>query len=296
MSRKNPIIAVTGSSGAGTTSVRKTFESIFRAEHIGAALIEGDSFHRYDRDEMHRLIAAYEQMGGQAISHFGPEANLFEELEALFGEYSRNGAGKSRLYLHNEERAARYGQKSGTFTPWANLPENTDLLFYEGLHGGIVTDKVDIARHVDLLIGVTPTVNLEWIQKINRDMQARGYSIDVVTQTILRRMYDYVHYITPQFSRTHVNFQRVPTVDTSNPFVVREVPRQEESFVVIRMSDVACLNAPYLLAMIEDSFLSRPDTIVVPGTRMEYAMQLILTPMIRDLVNESRKARAPLAL
>lgn len=296
MSRKNPIIAVTGSSGAGTTSVRKTFENIFRTEQITAALIEGDSFHRYDRDEMHRLIAAYEHMGGQAISHFGPEANLFEELEALFSEYSRNGAGKSRLYLHNEERAARYGQKSGTFTPWANLPENTDLLFYEGLHGGIATDKVDIARHVDLLIGVTPTVNLEWIQKINRDMQARGYSIDVVTQTILRRMYDYVHYITPQFSRTHVNFQRVPTVDTSNPFVVREVPRQEESFVVIRMSDVACLNAPYLLAMIEDSFLSRPDTIVVPGTRMEYAMQLILTPMIRELVNESRKARAPLAL
>ena len=209
----------------------------------------------------------------------------------MFGEYCARGGGNARLYLHNEERAARYGRKAGTFTPWEKLPENTDLLFYEGLHGGIVTDKVDVARHVDLLIGVTPTVNLEWIQKINRDMQARGYSIEVVTQTILRRMYDYVHYITPQFSRTHVNFQRVPTVDTSNPFVVREVPRPEESFVVIRLSDAAHLNVPYLLAMIEDSFLSRPDTIVVPGTKMEYAMQLILTPMIRDLVNESRKAR-----
>ncbi|HEX4985875.1 MAG TPA: phosphoribulokinase [Burkholderiales bacterium] len=291
MSRKYPIIAVTGSSGAGTTSVRKTFESIFRLEGIEAALIEGDSFHRYERDEMHRLIEAYEQMGGQIISHFGPEANLFGELEALFGEYSRRGGGTARLYLHNEERAARFGQKAGTFTQWAALPEPTDLLFYEGLHGGIVTDRVDVARHVDLLIGVTPTVNLEWIQKIHRDMQARGYSIDVVTQTILRRMYDYVHYITPQFSRTHANFQRVPTVDTSNPFVVRDVPRQEESFVVIRMADAARLNAPYLLAMIEDSFLSRPDTIVVPGTKMEYAMQLILTPVIRELVAEGRKAR-----
>jgi len=291
MSRKHPIIAVTGSSGAGTTAVRKTFETIFRLEHITAALIEGDSFHRYDRDEMRRLIEAYEQMGGQAISHFGPEANLFEDLEALFAEYSRSGGGKARLYLHNEERAARYGQKAGTFTAWEKLPENTDLLFYEGLHGGIVTNKVDVARHVDLLIGVTPTVNLEWIQKIHRDMQGRGYSIEAVTQTILRRMYDYVHYITPQFSRTHVNFQRVPTVDTSNPFVARAVPLPEESFVVIRLSDTQHLNVPYLLAMIEDSFLSRPDTIVVPGTKMEYAMQLILTPMIRDLVNESRKAR-----
>ena len=291
MSRKHPIIAVTGSSGAGTTAVRKAFEAIFGLEHIEAASIEGDSFHRYNRDEMRRLIEAYEQMGGQAISHFGPEANLFDELEALFAEYGKTGGGNVRLYLHNEERAARFGQKAGTFTAWAQLPANTDLLFYEGLHGGIVTDKVDVARHVDLLIGVTPTVNLEWIQKIHRDMQGRGYPIEAVTQTILRRMYDYVHYITPQFSRTHVNFQRVPTVDTSNPFVVREVPLPEESFVVIRLSDAAHLNMPYLLAMIDDSFVSRPDTIVVPGTKMEFAMQLILTPMIRDLVSEARKAR-----
>lgn len=291
MSRRHPIIAVTGSSGAGTTAVRKTFEDMFRLEHIEAALIEGDSFHRYDRDEMHRLIEVYEQIGGQAISHFGPEANLFGELEALFSEYGASGSGNARLYLHNEERAARYGRKAGTFTPWEKLREGTDLLFYEGLHGGIVTDKVDVARHVDLLIGVAPTVNLEWIQKISRDMQARGYSIESVTQTILRRMYDYVHYITPQFSRTHVNFQRVPTVDTSNPFVVREVPLPQESFVVVRMADAERLNVPYLLAMIEDSFQSRPDTIVVPGTKMEYAMQLILTPIIRELVDASRKAR-----
>jgi phosphoribulokinase len=291
MSRKHPIIAVTGSSGAGTTAVRKTFESIFRLEHIEAALIEGDSFHRYDRDEMRRLIAAYEDMGGQAISHFGPEANLFEELEALFSEYARSGGGRARLYLHDEERAARYGRKAGTFTAWEKLSAHTDLLFYEGLHGGIVTDKVDVAQHVDLLIGVSPTVNLEWIQKIHRDMVGRGYPIETVTQTILRRMYDYVHYITPQFSRTHVNFQRVPTVDTSNPFVVREVPLPEESFVVIRLADERRLNLPYLLAMIDDSFASRPDTLVVPGTQMEYAMQLILTPLIRELVSESRKAR-----
>lgn len=292
MSRRHPIIAVTGSSGAGTTAVRKTFEAIFQHEGIGAALIEGDSFHKYSREEMRRLIEAYEQMGGQAVSHFGPEANLFEELEALFHEYGRHGGGNSRLYLHNEERAARYGQKAGTFTPWQRLPDQTDLLFYEGLHGGVVTDKVDVAKHVDLLIGVTPIVNLEWIQKIHRDTQARGHSVDAVTNTILRRMYDYVHYITPQFSRTHVNFQRVPTVDTSNPFVVREIPSQAESFVVIRFTRPESVNFPYLLAMIEDSFQSRPDTLVIPGTRMDFAMQFVMTPLIRDLVAESRKARA----
>lgn len=292
MSRKHPIIAVTGSSGAGTTSVRRTFEGIFRHEGLNAALIEGDSFHKYERDEMRRLIEIYDHAGGQAISHFGPEANLFEELEALFVEYGLHGTGRSRLYLHNEERAARYGQRAGTFTPWQPLSEGSDLLFYEGLHGGVGTDKVDAGRHVDLLIVVTPTINLEWVQKINRDMQARGYSIDAVTQTILRRMYDYAHYITPQFSRTHINFQRVPTVDTSNPFLIREIPSQEESFVVIRFADASQINFPYLLALLEDSFQSRPDTIVVLGVRMDLAMDLILTPMIHELVSESRKARA----
>lgn len=292
MSRKHPIIAVTGSSGAGTTSVRRIFEGIFRHEGLNAALIEGDSFHKYERDEMRRLIEIYDQAGGHAISHFGPEANLFEELEALFVEYGQQGTGRSRLYLHNEERAARYGQRAGTFTPWQPLPEGSDLLFYEGLHGGVATDKVDAGRHVDLLIGVTPTINLEWVQKINRDMQVRGYSIEAVTQTILRRMYDYVHYITPQFSRTHINFQRVPTVDTSNPFLIREIPSQEESFVVIRFADAEGINFPYLLALIEDSFQSRPDTIVVPGAKMDLAMDLILTPMIQELIRDSRNARA----
>ena len=102
----------------------------------------------------------------------------------------------------------------GTFTPWTQLPAETDLLFYEGLHGGVVTERVNVARYVDLMIGVVPIINLEWIQKVHRDTAERGYSPEAVTDTILRRMYDYTHYIVPQFSRTDINFQRVPTVDT----------------------------------------------------------------------------------
>jgi phosphoribulokinase len=292
MSRAHPIIAITGSSGAGTTSVRRTFENIFRRERLNAAFIEGDSFHKYEREEMRKLIDAYERTAGRAISHFGPEANLFEDLEAVFREYGESGTGKTRLYLHNEERAARYRQKAGTFTAWETLPESTDLLFYEGLHGGVATDTVDVAQHVDLLIGVTPIVNLEWIQKIHRDMQVRGYSLETVTQTILRRMSDYVHYIVPQFSRTHINFQRVPTVDTSNPFGAREIPSSDESLVVIRFATPEGVDFGELLAMIDGSFMSRPDTLVVPGAKMRYAMQLIVTPMVIRLVEESRRVKA----
>jgi phosphoribulokinase len=287
MSRKHPIVAVTGSSGAGTTSVKNVFEHIFRRENIRAAVIEGDSFHRYDREGM-RLALQEAEAEGRTLSHFGPESNLFEELEALFRQYGRSGTGKFRKYLHNSDEAEPYKQPAGTFTDWEPLPEGTDLLFYEGLHGGVRTDTCDVGAQVDLLIGVVPIVNLEWIQKMHRDTKMRGYSTEAVTQTILRRMHDYVHYIVPQFSRTHINFQRVPTVDTSNPFVARDIPTADESFVVIRFRNPKGIDFPYLLSMIHDSFMSRANCIVVPGGKQEVAMQLILTPMILKL-NEQRK-------
>ncbi|MEK6708041.1 MAG: phosphoribulokinase [Pseudomonadota bacterium] len=289
MSQKHPVIAVTGSSGAGTSTVKNSFEHIFRREKLTAVVVEGDSFHRYDRDAMKKAVAESEKDGGRPISHFGPEANEFDKLEALFKEYGKSGKGKTRLYLHNDEEAAPYKQKAGTFTPWSPLAPGSDLLFYEGLHGGVKSDTADVAKYVDLLVGVVPIVNLEWIQKIRRDTSARGYSAEAVTHTILRRMHDYVHYITPQFSRTHVNFQRVPTVDTSNPFIAREIPALDESFVVIRFRDPKSMDFPYLLAMIHDSFMSRPNTIVVPGGRMGLAIELILTPLILDLVAKSKK-------
>ncbi len=287
MSAKHPIIAITGSSGAGTTTVQRTFEAIFRREGLNAAIVEGDSFHRYDRAEMKAKLAA--DATGH-LSHFGDEANLFEELENLFRTYAETGTGRTRKYLHNDAEAEPYGQEPGTFTPWADVPENTDLLFYEGLHGAVVTDKVNIAQYPDLLIGVVPVVNLEWIQKINRDCRFRGYMEDVVMDAILRRMPDYARFICPQFSRTHVNFQRVPIVDTSNPFVASEIPTPDESMLVIRFGDPKAIDFPYLLSMLHDSFMSRANTIVAPGGKMDLAMQLIFTPFITRMAERRRKA------
>jgi phosphoribulokinase len=290
MSAKHPVIAITGSSGAGTTSVSRTFEQIFHREGVRAAFVEGDAFHRYDRAEMKQKMAEELARGNQHFSHFGPENNLFGELEALFSGYAETGRGRARKYLHNDEEAAPFGQKPGTFTPWADLPAGTDLLFYEGLHGAVVTDTVNIARHVDLLIGVVPVINLEWIQKLHRDRAARGYSTEAVTDTILRRMPDYVHYIIPQFARTHINFQRVAIVDTSNPFIARHIPTADESMLVIRFADPRGIDFPYLLSMLHDSFMSRPNTIVAPGGKMDLAMQLIFTPMIWRLMERRKLA------
>lgn len=289
MSIKHPIIAVTGSSGAGTTTVKHTFEAIFHRENVNAAVVEGDSFHRYTRDEMKELITETEAHGERGISHFGPEANLLAELEGLFRGYGESAVGRKRFYIHNEEQSVRWNLPMGTFTEWEDLPVGTDCLFYEGLHGAVVTDDVDVARHVDLLIGVAPTINLEWVQKLHRDTRVRGYSMEAVQDTILRRMHDYVHYIVPQFSRTHINFQRVPVVDTSNPFIARDVPSLAESMVVIRFRDPRGIDFPYLLNMIHDAFMSRANSIVIPGGKLDLAMQLILTPLIWKLMEKRRK-------
>ena len=290
MSAKYPILAITGSSGAGTTTVKTTFQQIFRREKITAAVVEGDSYHRYDRVEMRNMLAETHKNGNAYFSHFGPEANLFEELEALFKTYGETGMARVRKYLHDDEEAAPYGQEPGTFTPWEDIEPGTDLLFYEGLHGAVATDTVDVAQHADMIVGVVPTINLEWIQKLIRDKTTRGHSQEAIVDTILRRMPDYVNYITPQFSRTHVNFQRAPIVDTSNPFTARTIPTLDESMLVIRFRDPKGIDFPYLMSMLHDSFMSRPNTIVCPGGKMALAMQLIFTPMIWQLMDKKKRS------
>ncbi len=290
MSVKNPIVAITGSSGAGTTTVMKSFQHIFRREGIRAQILEGDSMHRFDRAEMRAEMKRQQEAGNTSFSHFSPEANLLGELADTFRQFGETGAGRVRKYVHDDGEAAEYGQPPGSFTPWRAMDEGAEMLFYEGLHGGYVGDDANVARHVDLLVGVVPIINLEWIQKLHRDQNLRGYSQDAVLDTILRRMPDYTRHICPQFSRTHVNFQRVPTVDTSNPFIAKDIPSADESMVVIRFANPKGIDFPYLLSMIESSWMTRPNTFVIPGGKMGLAMQLIFTPMILRLMDRRRRA------
>lgn len=290
MSVKHPIIAITGSSGAGTSTVMQSFQHIFRREGLNAQVIEGDSFHRYDRLSMRAKMKDEEAAGNRNFSHFGPGANLLAELETLFKTYGLSGAGQFRKYLHDAGEAEPWKQDPGTFTPWQDIPEGTDLMFYEGLHGAYADDQIDVSKHVDLCVGVVPTINLEWIQKLHRDQKLRGYSQEAVIDTILRRMPDYVTHICPQFSRTNVNFQRVPVVDTSNPFIAREIPTADESMVVIRFANPKGIDFQYLLSILHDSILTRPNTLVVPGGKMGLAMQMIFTPMVLRIMDQKRRS------
>ena len=287
MSEKHPIIAVTGSSGAGAEPVMSAFTHLFWREKVKPVVVQGDGFHRYTRAEM-KALAEQSGNSGCAFTHYGPQGNLLEKLEATFREYGERGTGEHRLYLHCESEAAKHRQPCGTFTPWERFPEDTDLLFYQGLHGGFVSPEIDIARHGDLLVGVTPIVNLEWIQKINRDACERGYSREAVMHSILERMPDYVNYITPQFSRTDINFQRVPVVDTSNPFIARDVPNLDESFMVIRFRSPKGVDFAYLQRMIKDSFMSRPNTLVLPAGKAMLAMEIIFLPLLHELMKKKR--------
>ena len=291
MSRLHPIISVTGSSGAGTTTVKTTFDQIFRREKISTVSIEGDAFHRYDRADMKSELEARQAAGDSTFSHFSYDANELEKLQDVFRTYGETGTGEMRHYVHDEEEAERYGVPPGHFTAWEPFEEASDLLFYEGLHGAVVNDTVNLAELADLKIGVVPVINLEWIQKIHRDRASRGYSTDAVTDTILRRMHSYVHTICPQFTETDINFQRVPIVDTSNPFVARWIPTAGESLVVIRFKNPRGIDFSYLVAMIQGSWMTRANSIVIPGDKLDLAMQLILTPMIFRLVERARAAK-----
>ncbi len=294
MSKRHPVIAVTGSSGAGTTTVKRAFENIFRREKVNAAVVEGDSMHSMDRKAFRAAVADAEKNGTRAPSHFGPEANHFDKIEEMFKAYGETGTCKRRYYIHSDNEAREHNARLGTslnpgeFTPWEDIPQGSDILFYEGLHGLVKTDSVDSAQYVDLGIGVVPIVNLEWIQKIHRDGAERGYSAEATVDTIMRRMPDYINYITPQFSQTHVNFQRVPTVDTSNPFIARDIPTPDESFVVVRFRDPHGVDFPYFLSMIHDSFMSRANTLVVPGGKMSFALEVILTPIMHEMIQSKK--------
>ena len=307
MSDKHPIIAVTGSSGAGTTTIKNAFAEIFRRERIHAAFVAGESFRRHDRAAMKTNIDDA-LARGETLSHFGPDANLFDKLEQLFREYGETGGGEVRDYLRDED-TGNPRQAGGTFGDWRPIEENTDLLFYEGLHGGVCAQTwtrrsmseshnprvahdrrkpnqrggVDAARYVDFLIGVVPVINLEWIQKIHRDQQEKGRAAQHTTASILRRMRDYIHFIVPQFSLTDINFQRVPLVDTSNPFIARDIPSASESMLVIRFREPKKFDFPVLLKRFEHSFMSRPNTLVVPGGQLRHALEVICQPVIQDL-------------
>ncbi len=308
MTQKYPIIAVTGSSGAGTTSVQHAFAEIFRRLNIQAAFVHGDAFFRYSRDAMEKAIDD-SIASGNPVSHFGPDTNMFAELENLFREYSTNGTGRIRHYIKDEDDAVLHKAPVGEFSDWSSLPNDSDLLFYEGLHGGVVAATwarrrsspahipahqperrkgnrgVDVAKYVDLLIGVVPVINLEWIQKIHRDCIQHQHTAESVTSTILRRMNDYINFIVPQFSITDINFQRVPVVDTSNPFESQDVPNADESVIVVHFRDPKRYDFPALMKNIRGAYMSRPNTMVVPGGVMTHALEVICTPIIRSLIH-----------
>lgn len=309
MSTKHPIVAVTGSSGAGTTSIQHAFSAIFRRLELDAVMVHGDSYFRHNRADLAKKMSDA-AAAGKPISHFGPDANLFADLQQLFRDYSATGTGRMRHYARDQEESARHNVPEGEFTPWSPLPADTDLLFYEGLHGGVVASTwtrrrsspahlapptverrhgeagFDVAQYVDLLIGVVPVINLEWIQKIHRDCRSFGCTVESVTSTILRRMNDYINFIVPQFSVSDINFQRVPLVDTSNPFEEREIPLADESVVVIHFRDPKRHDFIAMMDKIDNAFMSRPNTMVVPGGKLAHAIEVVCTPILRSLIHK----------
>ena len=288
MSQKFPIIALTGASGAGKTNVKEIFQRIFNSQGIKVQFVEGDSFHRFTRQEMEQNEEAL-----QAITHFNPEANLLSELEDLFATFSISGKGKTRHYIHSEEDSIKHNTKIGHFSAWKQIAP-ADFLFYDGLHAGHIDENVNIAKKVDLLIGVAPIINLEWIQKIERDKLVRGYTERNAVEMIKRRLPDYIKFICPQFSRTDANIQRVPLVDTSNPFSAESIPGDAESLFIfeIKESRRLAINLEEVCEKVPGSFLTSQNSLASPGTSLDKLLVTIFTPTINRLASSNLQISA----
>ncbi len=294
MSAQYPIVAITGSSGAGSPVVTAAIQHVLHRLEASSVIVDGEGFHRYERSEFQAEVEKAEA-AGRSLSHYAPEANLLDMLESLLREYQQKGRGMYRRYVHDVADAKETGCLEGTFTAWEPIPQDTDILIYEGLHGCFVSEQVDINRYMNLRIGVVPIVNLEWMQKIQRDTSRRGYSTEAVMHAVERRMSDYVNYITPQFSRTHINFQRIPMVDTSNPFELQPLPTLNESKLVVRFCQPKRLpySMPQLISKIPGAFMSRVNTLLIPGSEFELGMQLVLEPLMEELLGNRRQKSQP---
>jgi phosphoribulokinase len=290
MSAEYPIVAITGASDYSTSMITQALQHIFYRERIKAVYVSGSGFHRYDRKTM-RAEVLKARAEGRKLSHFGPEGNHFDKLESLFFQYAATGTGQFRYYLHSDTFAKEMGLEPGTFSPWLQMDPDNDLLLYRGLHGGVIYEDIDISSYPDLLIGAVPSINLEMMRRIDRDLR-RGSSEEEVRQVVLDRLPDYVEYITPQFGRTHINFQIMPMVDTSNPFQFDELPSLEESYLVIHFQQLTKqFDLPRLLKLIPNAMMSRRDQMVVPGPQMKTAVEIILMPLITQLIEKSRRIK-----
>ena len=290
MSAEHPIVAITGAMESGSVSVIQALERIFYRERVKAAYIDGSAFRRYDRNTMREAVREAEEQG-KTLGHFGPEGNHLEKLESLFFEYAATGGGLFRHYLHTDKQAQKYAQKVGTFTPWERMDPDSDLLLYRGLHGAAVADDIDLSQYPDLSIGVAPNANLEWMSKIQHEVQNRDVALEDAKTALLKRLDDYVHHITPQFMRTHINFQLIPLVDTSDPFGAEVVPSADECYLIIHFVDKYWPDFVPLLADIPGAFMTRRNTMVVPSSKMLMAIELVLMPIIHELIDASRQLR-----
>ncbi len=280
MSKLFPVIALTGASGAGKSNIKEIFTGIFDELDISVLYVEGDSFHKYNRVQMENLIKS-----DNTLTHFSPKANLLKKLENVLSDFGSKGEATVRKYIHSSEEGREHSLSPGNFTAWQQTTRDHSMLFYEGLHGGHSGRDANVLKHIDLLIGIAPVINLEWIQKLHRDIEVRGHSVEHTKNVILARMGDYFKYICPQFSKTDINIQRIPLTDTSNPFDVSEVPKISKSLAIIELKNETKFSCDLIKISeeIKSSFMSSSNTLVVPGLALDTAIKKIFTPIIKTL-------------
>ncbi len=161
---------------------------------------------------------------------FSPEANDFSLLEHTLLSTGRRVKASRVNSPHAYDEAVPWESGSRhVYAPGSRFPNRPMCCFMKDCTAASSPPQHDVAR----------VMLIHWLawrlmstssdsETDSRHQRARALR-EAVMDSVVRSTDDYINYITPQFSRTHINFQRVPTVDTSNPLPQR-VFSLDESF------------------------------------------------------------------
>ena len=166
MSAKHPVIAVTGFSGAGTTTTGVAFRKIFQQLNIRAAELEAtaSTLHPAGNGRGDPQGAR----SGRDISYFGPGPTTSACCSRALSSTAKRHRPFAQVPAHLR-RSGAYNPGAGHLHPVGATAGADRRAVLRGAARRCGREHHDVASHVDLLVGVVPIVNLEWIQKLIRD-------------------------------------------------------------------------------------------------------------------------------
>jgi len=174
------VIAIAGDSGSGKSTLSKHLSNLFGNDVI---TLETDRYHKWERGDLNY----------NTYSHLNPQAN---HLEKMYKDVYD-------LKLGNEVYQVDYDHTTGKFTQKEKIESKKNVILC-GLHTMYQTD-INTISDIKIYMDTDRELIKKW--KINRDVNARGYTLEKVLKQIEFREKDYEEYISKQKENADIVIQ-----------------------------------------------------------------------------------------